>query len=360
MRIFFASDRTDERTRSVLGRVSAVPQPLVPDPVPWRVRCPRLGMASRLSQEQWPLLTSTRLPRWAACIAEYMEREKPDAVLAMNALSATAAAMALRLTSHRAKIVATLHGPLRRRLLNRARNSYPCADAVVGVSLGVTSEFDKMPKIARERIHTVYNPISFEYITRKALEPVTHRWLDSPDYPVIVAIGKLIKRKGFSTLLRAFARLVSQRPARLIVLGEGRFREKLLALAKRLGVAEYVDFPGFAENPFFFLANANLFVLSSQKEGLPTVLIEAMICGCPVVSTDCQHGPREILEDGRHGPLVPVDDAEALATAMASVLDKPPPRETLQDRAAFYSVVRAVDRYEELLLGQESAQAQQA
>ena len=360
MRIFFATERSDERTRSVLGRVSAIPQPLVPDPVPWRVRYPRAGLAGRLSREQWPLLASTRLPRWAASIAEYMDRERPHAVLAMNALSTTAAAMALRLTLHRARFVATLHQPLRRRLLSRARRSYPCADAAVGVSLGVTSEFAKIPGMDTARIRTVYNPIGSEYIARKASEPVAHRWLDGSDCPVILAIGKLIERKGYSTLLRAFARVASQRPARLIVLGEGRLRTKLLSLASRLGVAERVDFPGFSENPFGFLARADLFVLSSQNEGLPTVLVEAMICGCPVVSTDCRHGPREILEDGRYGPLVPVDDPEALASAMVSVLDKPPRRKTLQDRAAFYSVARAVDRYEELLLGREGTEVERA
>ena len=139
------------------------------------------------------------------------------------------------------------------------------------------------------------------------------------------------------TLLRAFARLVSKRKARLIVLGEGRFRSSLLSLANGLGVAECVDFPGFTENPFAFLARADLFVLSSRNEGLPTVLIEAMVCGCPVVSTDCDFGPREILEDGRHGPLVPVGEPEALAGAMLSVLNNPPRREALQARAEFFN-----------------------
>ena len=260
--------------------------------------------------------------------------------------------MALHLTCHKARTVATLHEPLTRGLLRRARRSYPYADAVVGVSHGVTTEFARIPGLTQDRVHTVYNPISSEYITRKSLEPVSHRWLDSPDVPIVLAIGKLIERKGFSTLLRAFARLVTARPARMIVLGEGRLRRNLLALATKLGVAKFVDFPGFVENPYAFLAKANLFVLSSRNEALPTVLIEAMVCGCPVVSTDCHYGPREILEDGQHGPLVHVGDTEALATAMISVLDKPPQRETLQERAEFFSIVRAVDQYEELLLGE--------
>ena len=247
--------------------------------------------------------------------------------------------------------MATLHEPLKRRLLRRARRCYPRADAVVGVSRGVTTEFAKIPGLAGERVHTVYNPILTRYIARKSREPVDHRWLDGSDVPVVLAIGKLIARKGFSTLLHAFARLLARRPARMIVLGEGRLRPSLVALADRLGAAPYVDFPGFAENPYAFLAKADLFVLSSRNEALPTVLIEAMVCGCPVVSTDCEFGPREILEDGRHGPLVPVGDPEALAAAMLSVLDRPPHREALRDRAGFFEAARAVDRYEELLLG---------
>ena len=353
MRIYYASGRNDNRTRLNLDRITAIRQPFVPDPLPWRIRLPRLGTASRLSRRHLPLLTSTRLPRWAVCIAAYMDREKPDALLAMHVLATTAAAMATHLTSHRAKTVATLHGPLTRQLLHRARRSYRYADEVVGVSHGITSEFSKIPNLSSGRVHTVYNPIEIDYIKRKSREPVSHRWLVSSDSPVIMAIGKLIKRKDFVTLLRAFARLVSKRKARLIVLGEGRFRSSLLSLTNRLGVAECVDFPGFAENPFAFLARADLFVLSSRNEGLPTVLIEAMVCGCPVVSTDCDFGPREILEDSRHGPLVPVGEPEALAGAMLSVLNNPPRPEALQDRAEFFNAARAVDQYEELLLGEE-------
>ncbi len=353
MRIYYASGRNDSRTRLNLDRVTAIHQPFVPDPLPWRIRLPRLGTVNRLSRKHLPLLTSTRLPRWAVCIAAYMDRKKPDALLAMHVLATTAAAMATHLTSHRAKTVATLHGPLTRRLLHRARRSYPYADEVVGVSHGITSEFSKVPNLSGGRVHTVYNPIDIGYIKRKSREPVNHCWLVNPNCPVILAIGKLIKRKDFVTLLRAFARLVSKRKARLIVLGEGRFRSSLHSLANRLSVAEHVDFPGFAENPFAFLAKADLFVLSSRNEGLPTVLIEAMVCGCPVVSTDCDFGPREILEDGRQGPLVPVGEPEALAGAMLSVLDNPPRREALQTRAEFFNAARAVDRYEELLLGEE-------
>ena len=351
VRIFFVSGRGDARTRAALDLVPVLPRPFAADPPPGPIRCPRLAAAPRLPAGQWPLLASARLPRWAASIAGYMDRERPSALLAMNVLATAAAAMASRLARHRARTVATLHEPLAGRRLRRARRGYPAADAVVGVSRGVTGEFARIPGLARERVHTVYNPIFAEFIVAKSREPLDHPWLDGTGPPLVVAVGKLIERKGFATLLRAFARLAARRPARLIVLGEGRFRSRLVALAKRLGVARQVAFPGFAENPYAFLARADLFVLSSRNEALPTVLIEAMVCGCPVVSTDCDFGPREILEDGRHGPLVPVGDAEALAAAMGAVLDRPPPRDALRRRAGFFDAARAVDRYEALLLG---------
>ena len=357
-RIFFTSGGSDARTRANMERIVAIHRPLVPDPLPWRVRYPRLGMATRLRRKQLPLLMSTRLPPWAAGVAAYLERERPCALLAMNVLAATAATMALHLTRYPVRLVATLHEPLKHgRLLRRARCSYPYADSVVGVSHGVSTEFAKVPGLARGRLHVIYNPVVSEYLTQKALDPANHHWFNRPGPPVILAIGKLINRKDFSNLLTAFARLLNRRSARLIVLGDGRQRQNLLSLAHQLQIAEHVDFPGFVENPYAFLARADLFVLSSRNEALPTVLIEAMACGCPVVSTDCPFGPREILEEGRLGALVPVGDSEALATAMARALDEPPQRAEIRERASFFNTNCAVDQYEKLLLGEEGPES---
>ena len=353
VRLFFLSDRSDADTPANLGRVAIIPQPLVPEPTPWRVRYPRTALISRVHRKQLPLLMSTRPPRWAAGIATYLDREQPSALLAMNVLAVAATTMAVALAHRPARIVATLHDVFRsRRLLHRARSSYPYADAAVGVSHGIAAELAGIPDISHDRIHTIYNPVVSADLERKALEQAGHPWLDMPIRPVVLAIGRMKKVKDFSNLLAAFARLLAQRPARLVVLGKGRLRQSLLSLAQKLRIAEHVDFPGFVENPYAFLAKADLFVLSSRNEALPTVLIEAMACGCPVVSTDCQFGPREILEDGRLGALVPVGDSRALAAAMARALDEPPQRDALRERASFFSTKCAVDRYEELLLNE--------
>ena len=355
VRLFFLSDRSDTETPTNLGRVAVVPQPLVSEPIPWRTRYPRAALLFRTRRKQLPLLMSSRPVRWAVGIATYLDREQPSALLAMNVLAVTATTMAASLAHRSPRMVATLHDVLRsRRLLRRARNSYPYADAAVGVSHGIAAELAGIPGMSHDRIHTIYNPVVSAELERQALEPTGHSWLDEPIIrPVVLAIGRMKKVKDFSTLLTAFAQLLDRRPARLVVLGKGPLRRTLLSLARELRIAEHVDFPGFVENPYAFLAKADLFVLSSRNEALPTVLIEAMACGCPVVSTDCPVGPREILEDGRLGALVPVGDSEALAAAMSRTLDNPPQRTALQERASFFSTERAVARYEELLLGEE-------
>ena len=265
--------------------------------------------------------------------------------------SVAAATMATRLAGHQVRVVGTLHAKMgSRRWLRRAKRAYPHADASVGVSRGVASELTEAVGVPVGRVHTIYNPVVSEALVRNSDEPAGHPWLDAPGPRVILAAGRLSKQKDFPTLLTAFARLRERCPARLIVLGKGRLRLVLESQAKDLRISEHVDFPGFARNPYAFMAKASLFVLSSRYEGLPTVLIEAMACGCPVVSTNTPFGPEEILEDGRWGELVPIGDAKALSEAMLRALENPHPSEALRKRASAFGIEQAVDRYEELLL----------
>ena len=342
------------RTTGRRGDQPSPPGHTAPELLSSGSRFPRLALAPVLSRKQLVNVAHNKiLSGWAAATASYLDRERPDALLAMDTRAVCAGTMAACLASRRPRIVAGLHGVLKRlQDVWMARASYVYADAAFGVSSGVAAELRRLPGMARERVHTVYNPVVTGDMDRMAREPVYHPWIGGAGPPVILAVGRLSVEKDFSTLLAAFARLLAWRPARLIVLGEGKRRPHLLSLARRLGVAEHVDFPGFVDNPYAFMAQASLFVLSSRREGLSTVLIEAMACGCPVVSTDCSYGPREILEDGKRGPLVPVGDAEALAAAMARTLDAPPRPEALRERASFFDAARAIDRYEELLLGQ--------
>ncbi|MCY4489744.1 MAG: glycosyltransferase [Deltaproteobacteria bacterium] len=144
--------------------------------------------------------------------------------------------------------------------------------------------------------------------------------------PVILSAGRLSAQKDYPTLIKAFSRVAEERPCRLIILGEGRRRRRLERLLKNLGLTDRASLPGWVDNPFAFMSRAALFVLSSRYEGLPGVLIQALACGSPCVSTDCPTGPAEILRGGELGPLVPVGDPLPLAEAMTSVLERPRPR----------------------------------
>ena len=335
-----------------LDLLPTVPQPLAGETL--HARSPRLSLAAALlSHSSWaqlPMVTSSRMPRWAVRIAAYLDQERPDALLAMLTPSVAAATMATRLARHRVRIVGTLHAKVgSRRWLRRAKRAYPHADATVGVSHGVASELTEVVGVPVSRVHTIYNPVVSDALVRNSDQPAGHPWLDNPGPRVILAAGRLSKQKDFPTLLSSFARLRERSPARLIVLGKGRLLPELESQAKELRIAEHVDFPGFARNPYAFMAKASLFVLSSRYEGLPTVLIEAMACGCPVVSTDTPFGPDEILEGGRWGELVPVGDARALSEAMLRALENPRPSEALRKRAAYFGIDQAVARYEELL-----------
>ncbi|MEP0566480.1 MAG: glycosyltransferase, partial [Paracoccaceae bacterium] len=165
----------------------------------------------------------------------------------------------------------------------------------------------------------------------------------------VLGVGRLTDIKDFPTLIRAFAKVHESHKARLIILGDGHRERELRELVHQIGLDDVVYFTGYVDNPFAFLSRASLFVLSSRNEGLPGVLIQAMACGCPVVSTDCPHGPREILDDGRFGPLVPVGNVAALSKAMAEVLDHPPDPSTLKDRAALFEVNHIIDEYRKRL-----------
>ena len=175
---------------------------------------------------------------------------------------------------------------------------------------------------------------------------------------MIIGCGRLVHQKDFPTLVRAFALVRPRFEARLLILGSGpsprkdeQERHRLATLAADLGVGDAVALPGFVGNPLAYMSQAALFVLSSLYEGFGMVLVEAMACGCPVVSTDCLSGPAEILEDGAYGPLVPVGDPEALAEAMLRTLRFPPAKERLRRRAADFSLERCASGYERVLLG---------
>jgi glycosyltransferase involved in cell wall biosynthesis len=265
-------------------------------------------------------------------LARYLRAERPVAMLATIVNANLAALWARRVSGVATRCVvreaSTLSvdlaegSPLNRLLLPRlVAREFRRAEAIVAPSRGVADDFARVTGLPRWSIRVIYNPVVSEALRERARQPIGHRWLQAGDAPVIVGMGRLTRQKDFATLIRAFARVRQTMPARLIVLGEGEDRGELESLCRSLGIAADVDLPGFVANPYAVLARARLFVLSSRWEGLPGALIEALACGARVVSTDCPSGPREILDDGRYGQLVPVGDTAAMADAMRAVLN---------------------------------------
>ena len=219
------------------------------------------------------------------------------------------------------------------------------ADAIVGISDGAAENMSSTMRIPRERITTIYSPVVAPDLPALARAPLDHPWFGAAAPPVILGVGRLVDQKDFETLIRAFARVRKQRPARLLILGEGKRRPQLEALVAALGLDADVALPGFVANPFAYMRCAAVLALSSRWEGLGNVLIEALACGCPVVSTDCVAGPAEILRDGEYGPLVPVGDDAALASAILATLDDPPPRQRLVARGMQFTADHVTERY---------------
>lgn len=286
-------------------------------------------------------------------IIRYLKRAQPDIILSADTPVNVTVLLAWRLARSRALIVVSEHTSQIETTKNARdwrirvlpgfiRRTYPWADAIVAVSKGVGAELVQVASLPIEKLHIIYNPVVSQELLTKAEEPLDHPWFHNDQPPVILAVGRLTIPKDFPTLIRAFALVRKIRQTRLVILGEGKDRPELEALVRELGLEEDVALPGFVDNPYQYMKRAAVFVLSSKWEGLPTVLIEAMACGCPVVSTDSPSGPAEILENGKWGRLVPVQSPEVLAEAILETLERPIYG---TERARDFSLHRSVNEY---------------
>jgi glycosyltransferase involved in cell wall biosynthesis len=292
-----------------------------------------------------------------------IERRRPDVVLSTSSGTNLAAALAHQAAGSRARLVLSerntvTHGETSAKrhlqtLLKRAL--YPRADAIAVISECLKHDVVATLGIPEAKIHVVYNPVVDDTLRQQAAEPVSHPWF-SEATPVIVAAGRFVAQKDYPTLLRAFQIVRARRPARLFALGDGPLRGEIEAMARSLGIANDVSLPGFDKNPFKFMSRASVFVLSSVHEGFGSVIVQAMACGAPVVSTDCPCGPSEIIASpGSDGLLVPVGDARALAEQILKLLDDPELRQAMGDRARAsaerFRAPAIVERYTTAILG---------
>lgn len=292
-------------------------------------------------------------------LVRYLQQEQPKALISALEDTNIMAILARSLAGVSTRVIVTAHNDLRQEVQNATclkrrvvphllRFFYPHATAIVGVSQGVVEALSHFGS-PKSRTHVIYNPIVTQTLLTQIQEPVDHPWFQPNQPPVILGVGRLEQQKDFSTLIRAFSIVRQRQAVRLMILGEGDQRSQLEALIAQLHLEEDAFLPGFLSNPYSYMAQAALLVMSSLWEGFGNVLVEAMAAGTPVVATNCESGPAEILADGQYGQLVPIGDVDRMASAIDATLQKPSDPERLKQRSQDFSLEQAVSRYEELL-----------
>jgi glycosyltransferase involved in cell wall biosynthesis len=292
----------------------------------------------------------------------YLRIARPSVVLSSVENAAIISCVGKMLSSHRHRLLVRLDNSLsepgilplqmhRWPVMTAVASTFHAADAFVAVSNGLKEQLSHLPGLGKKPIRRIYNPIIHEGFEAQAdLTPELPPSI-KPGEPFVLAVGRLQKQKGYPQLLQAFSRVVKQRPSHLVILGEGDDREELQGLASSLGIAPHVHFLGYTPNPLAYMRHAAVFVLSSLAEGFGNVIVEALACGTPVISTDCPHGPREILSGGRYGTLVPVGDVDSLAQAIVAKLNglKPAMSEELKQHLQLFSIETIGKHYVEEL-----------
>lgn len=302
------------------------------------------------------MLPSETLPALPA-LTHYLGEKEPTTLLSTmdgpnvvalwaNALAGSDTDAVIRLSN----TIRTRSEHLKGRLLDRfVKKWYPTADEVVTVSSDIQTDAESLLDVPSEKTTVIHNPIDLERIDEQKLIPVSDSWFND-DVPLVLGVGRLDEQKQFSTLIEAVAHLQSQQPCRLVLLGDGPRRDRLLALVDSKGVSDVVKLLGFVKNPYAYMAKADIFALSSAWEGCPNVLLEALACGTTPVATDCPGASADILDSGEYGFLTPVGDAKKMAAAISSALTSSVPDTKLWRRARHFSIKRVADRYERVLL----------
>jgi glycosyltransferase involved in cell wall biosynthesis len=291
--------------------------------------------------------------------ARYLRKERPDAVIANLWPLTIMCAIGHRLARSKSRIAVVYRAPLSPvprhqsrggRLFLRATLALSCriADVSIAISCGVADDVARLAGCRRDRIKVIYNPVVMS--TDRGPEDAEDIW-DDTQAKRVLSVGRLSVEKNQLLLLEAFSRVIKKMDARLVILGEGSLRGTLERKVAELGLERAVKLPGFSMTPAAAYNSADLFVLSSDYEGFGNVIVEALACGVPVVSTDCPSGPREILRGGEYGALVPCGDPAALADAILQALASDHDTGKLKARASDFAPAKAADAYLSAVLG---------
>jgi len=232
---------------------------------------------------------------------------------------------------------------------------YSFADHFVAVSKGVADDMVEYFKLNPAKISVIYNPVIDDTIYKKMNEVVDHPWFNDPKLKVLIGMGRILPQKRFEDLIYSFYEVNKIIPStRLVIFGnrniDSNYYNKLNIILNKLKIQNYVDFPGFVDNPFKYMKKASLFVLSSDYEGLPGVLIQAMACECQIISTNCPSGPNEILQYGKYGKLVEVGNISELSTEIINNLNGVNNYNNMKKRANDFTVENSVSKYLNIII----------
>jgi glycosyltransferase involved in cell wall biosynthesis len=284
-------------------------------------------------------------------LVAYLKKERPDYLLPsgppLHIVSAVAKVMSgIPIKIYTRTHIETTEYLMERSFLNRQalrlllRLSRNVVDGHLAASRGAADNLAKVIGLPSDRVSVLYNPPIDDALLALSHDEIVHPWIKDSKEPVLVCVARLVEQKGLDTLVEAVKLIRETREVRLIILGEGNLRNALMKQAFDLGIQEFIDFHGQVDNPFAFMRQADLFVLSANYEGFANVVAEALACGCPVVSTDAPSGPREILANGEFGGLVPIKEPRALSFAILAALETTHDRKRLVERGMRFHVSR--------------------
>lgn len=260
-------------------------------------------------------------------LIKYIKSNKPDIILSAKHFINIAVLISNMMLSKKIKVIATVHGQLGTNIKDIMmklfiKTIYPLSDCIICVSNGVAEEMSTIINDRySEKIKVIYNPVIDKQFIYKVNESNSIELEKPSNEKWIVSIGRISKEKNLELLIKSFNKIPDKENTKLIIIGDGPEKENIENLVFKLGLEKEVIFKGYQKNPYIYLKNADVFVLSSDREGLPTVLIEALFFKVHIVSTDCKSGPREILSNGKYGKLVPVNDSDKLAVAIDEQLN---------------------------------------
>ncbi|MDF1526207.1 MAG: glycosyltransferase [bacterium] len=313
-------------------------------------------LENRLPESDILITSSPDYRKGVSCMGRYLEAAQPKVLITPQLRPTIIALRARAAFNPGTRIYPVIHStyseefrhlPVSKRFfrLLRLRYHYKKCDGIIAVSAGAAGDFTRMTGISESAVSVVYNPVNTSEILSRAAQPLHHPWFNNGQPPVVLGIGRLVWEKNFQMLIEAFEIVRSRIASRLMILGDGPHRQKLERRIQASPFSGDISMPGRVPNPYQFIRRSALLTLSSNYEGLPTVLIEALASGTPVVSTDCPNGPREILKDGKYGQIVSVNKPEKLADAMIQTLGSPLSSKVLKKRALNFDIDSSVANY---------------